>query len=155
MGSIDGPLIIAGLGLALAAVAVGFALGAVINTQRMKKSLGAYARDLLHEENERLRQELAITLNNQDGKFEVAITTARQARDTVNSANGVIDGLQTGLSDLRGAVAKVGIDLADADKRHEDRNAALLAEIAGPLQGVQNARTISNMTCATSNKRSC
>lgn len=137
MGPIDGTLMIAGSALALAAVAVGFGIGAVINMQRMKATLGAYARDLLHEENERLRQELAITLNNQDGKFEVAITTARQARDAVNSTAGIVDGLQHRMSDLVQLIAKVGIDLADADKRHEDRNAALLAEIAGPLQGVQ------------------
>lgn len=137
MGSIDGTLIIAGLGLALAAIAVGFALGAVINTQRMKKALGAYARGMLHEEAERLRQELAVTLNNQDGKFEVAITTARQARDAVNATAGIVDGLQHGAEQMRETVAGMGLELQAIEGRVSQRNDALLAEIAGPLQAVQ------------------
>ncbi len=129
MEPIDGTLIIAGVALVLAAIASGFALGAVINMRKMRRDLV----DLIEREGDLAVAEIAAYSN----RLDTAIRTANNARDASNSTAGVVDGLQRGADQMRETVAGLGLQLADADKRHADRNDALLAEIAPPLQGVQ------------------
>lgn len=129
MGSIDGTLIIAGAALALAAVAVGFALGAVINLRKLRRDLV----DLIKREGDLAAAEIGAY----SARLDTAVRTATQARDAVNATAGIVDGLQHGAEQMRETVAGMGLELQAIEGRVSQRNDALLAEIAGPLQAVQ------------------
>ncbi len=129
MEPIDGTLIIAGVALVLAAIASGFALGAVINMRKMRRDLV----DLIEREGDLAVAEIAAYSN----RLDTAIRTANNARDASNSTAGVVDGLQRGADQMRETVAGMGLELQAIEGRVGQRNDALLAEIAGPLQAVQ------------------
>lgn len=129
MGSIDGTLIIAGAALVNSAVAAGFALGAVVNLRKLRRDLV----DLIKREGDLAAAEIAAYSN----RLDTAVRTATQARDTMNSTAGIVDGLQRGADQMRETVAGLGLELVAVEKRQSERNDALLAEIATPLQNVQ------------------
>lgn len=128
MGQIDGTLIVALAALGLAALAGGFALGAVLNLRTARRAHAALDADM---------SEVERTLEALTNKIELATRTAHTARDLVGEANGVVAGLQSSQQKFRETLAQVGIDLSEAREANAAAIRSAIAEIAELLQGVQ------------------